>query len=81
MIPLSTALYDQMRALIRQGVPKTRIAQHLGVSRHSVHRALTSLSPRHRGAMQTPLDAASDTALSLPTWPSPSATKPSLTNT
>lgn len=80
-VPLSTALYDQARALVRQGLPQTVVAKQLGISRDSVARALYATTRRHRGAMQPPLDADGVTPPSLPVWPSPSNTKPSLTNT
>lgn len=79
--PLSTALYDQARHLVQQGLPQTVVAKQLGISAKSVSRALYGTSRRYRGAMVTPLDANSPAALSLTACPSPSNTRPSLTNT
>ena len=79
--PLSTALYDQARALVQQGLPQTVVAKQLGIHRNSVRKALTACRGVAQGPRVTPLDADMCTALSLPPWPSPSNTKPSLTNT
>lgn len=78
---LSTALYDQARALVQQGLPQTVVAHRLGIHRNSVRKALTANTGVAAGVRLTPLDANVCTAPSLPAWPSPSASKPSLTPT